>query len=141
MASIAQSIAYTLLNTSAVSDLVSTRVYHDTAQQDTTSDYIVLSRLGGKPVQHLGNTTADMNDVSYQIDCWSTSAEGAQALAVAVVATLQNYTGNLGQAGATVAVTFAGLETERSDYSVPTDGAETGMYRRMLDFQLWHEDP
>ena len=143
MPSIAQSIKFALADDTATAALVGTRVYHDQAEQDSIQDgdYIVLTRIAGRPTPHLGNSTANINEVSYQVDCWSATPEGAQALGDAATAVLGRFIGNLGQSGSTVAVQATALETDRSDASPPTDARSVGPYRRLLDFHIWHEDP
>ena len=77
-------LIYTALTGDAtVAALVSTRVYrHGTAPQDVTAPYVTWSAPGGFAENAFDGACADVFRV--QVDCWSDTDAGVEALADAV---------------------------------------------------------
>jgi hypothetical protein len=80
-----------LQGTSAVTALVSSRVYVARAPQSESRDCIVLSMIDYKR-DHLANVPTE----TVQISCYSTTYTGAKSIALAVVNALQRFHGTMG---------------------------------------------
>ena len=74
----------TLRNSATIISLVNTRIFrHGYAPQESTVPYITWSLIYSPPYNTLSEIPqADLNGV--QIDCWSDTDAGVEALAVAV---------------------------------------------------------
>ena len=83
----AQAIGYTLLQTTAVTTIVSTRVWHGLRPEKSTVPSINYFEIGG-PVRWYG-----VERQVYSINCRASSAGGARDLARTVVDLFQGDTG------------------------------------------------
>lgn len=109
---------YTVLSTdTAVSNIVSTRIYPLIAPQDSAMPAVVYQRVSTVPVNSLAGDSG-LDAVRIQISCWASTYAGAKSLAVAVknaVLTMNAIT-----------------EMEMDDME-----DETRLYRVILDFRIW----
>lgn len=113
-----------LAATSAVTDLVSTRIYRAQLPQAPTYPAISYFLVSADRIyEHDG--AAGMNESRVQIDCWAETAEGARALGEAVRAALEAVTGTWGSD--TIQHSF--LDNEQHVYD-----DEIGLHHRSLDF-------
>lgn len=81
---------YTLLSTtSAVSAIVSTRIYpHGEAPQDATQPYVTWQMISGVPENSLSESP-DIDRCTLQVNCWHQTSSGIVALATAVRTALE----------------------------------------------------
>lgn len=87
----------TLQASSAVVRLVGTRIWrHNTAPQDGPRPYVTWFLVTGLPENHLSGLPP-MDRMTVQIDCWATSDEQAEELAVAVRDAIEPYAHMTGQ--------------------------------------------
>lgn len=84
-----------LINDSAVSNLVGSRIYPLRATQDVEFPAIVYRRISttGRDLTHSGPVTSAT--ARFQFDCFSDSALQAKQLATAVLRALQDYSGTV----------------------------------------------
>ena len=138
MATIRKALWYHLTQDSAISALVSTRVYHQFAPSGTALPYVTYQRISHDHMRHL--TAGSSHAVArYQVDGWAKDTQGADALAEAIREALDNYRGNMGESGDTVAaVSF--LESDRDDMVGPSDDAQPKTFRVSLDFSIAHAE-
>lgn len=130
--SIEEAIYSHLSDSTSVSALVSTRIYHGhLPQSQTTYPVLTISLISNVHGHHLkaatGETTARI-----QIDCWATTMADVTTLAEAVRQQLQGFRGTLD----TVEVHFIQLLDERNLSEAPADGSDAWLYRKSCDYQL-----
>lgn len=107
----------TLANTSAVTDLVSTRIYEDVAPQNVSRPYVVWQEIGGSAENYLSETPG-IDYARIQIDCYAESKSLVRAIAIAVrdALDLQGYQ----------------IGNPRSDFS-----ASTKLFSVSMDYSFW----
>lgn len=107
----------------AVSALVGTRIYPEIMPQGVQYP-AVRYQLIDTPRTYAKGGYAGMSRPRLQIDCWSPSYLEAKRLAAAIRAAMERYP-------------YAVCENE-ADMS--EGNVEPPLYRRMLEFRIWHEE-
>ena len=81
----AETVLYsTLSGASAVTALVSTRIYPDLVPQDSTLPCVAFQRVSTEPVMTIHSAVPIAEEVTLEVACMSTSRVAADALADAV---------------------------------------------------------
>lgn len=109
-----------LTNAAGIAALVATRVYPTLLPQNPTYPAISYQRISNTP--QLGST--DLRETRYQIDCWGRTYASAQALAVVVKATMEEYR----DASQTPGIKMSQIVNELDDYD-----PEVGIHRVIVD--------
>lgn len=120
---------YTLLiNNTAVAALVGTRVFPaGIIPQDVTDrPAIAYQTVGGTPLNLLGGGARGDNE-RVMIDCWDYTLAGAQALAAAVRAALDDLS----------ALQAAGVACECKSFNGNDFEPQTKTFRESNDFSFW----
>lgn len=118
--SIGTALYSALTGDSTIAGLVSTRVYPVFLPQTPTLPAISYGRVSS--TEQMGTTA--LRETRYQIDCWATSYAGAQALATAVKAAMEEWT----DTDQTPGVKMARVANEIDDYE-----SETELFRVSID--------
>lgn len=120
----ASSALYSVLSgASAVTDLVSTRIYPVKAPQNVAHPYITFQQITGGYVNSLSGYSG-LRSPLYQVDVWADDYPGATDIAKAVRQAMD---------AATTIKTV--LIEEREDYE-----NDTSLYRVSQDFSIWHKE-
>lgn len=122
-----------LVSSSAVTDLVSTRVYWGLAPQSVTGPYIALHVVSAPRDYHMAGSSG-LRASRVQIDCWSNAYSTSKIIARAVESVVSGYRGTVG--GKVLQGGF--IDAERDDDTSDTGDTET-RYRCSLDLNLWHD--
>jgi len=90
-------LQYKIVNTTAISDYVDTRVYQLRVPQDAVMPYIVIEKIGEEFIAHT-SVNDDINAKSpiFQIQCWAFDLDTAQDINDAVETAIRDITGNVG---------------------------------------------
>lgn len=107
----------TLIASGAVTALVSTRIYPDTAPQDSVKPYITFSDVGGQTNNYLGDVPGIDNQV-VQIEITALTSASREAIKNAVIAALDPVANMVSQ-------------------PMGTWEFETKTYRLMLEYSFW----
>lgn len=123
-----------LIATSAVTDLVGTRIYPVQAPQSSTLPVVIYGQAFQKRVQSLTGCI-NLNQYSLRLDLWSNSYATAKALYHALRDTLLGYQGDL--AGG---VTVNGIFEDGGDDGAepPAHDEETGLFTAGIDLAIWY---
>ncbi len=139
MASLTRALNYELKNTSGVSDLVGARIFVDgDISSSVTTPFLTHSLISRVRDRHQAggpNLTTDriqINALGLKAD--SSPELTAAAVADAVTAALDRFRGAMGEAGATVTVRGAYLESRRDVPIEPSDGSQRGPHEVQMDF-------
>lgn len=119
-----------LTGDSAIAALVALRIFPVIAPQGTLRPYMTYQRITAKRVRSLGGPSGLANP-RFQIDCWAEDYDGALDLGEKVRAAMDGFTGVMG----TVTVGAVLLDSDRDDHEI-----ETELFRRSMDFFLWHDE-
>ncbi len=131
MADIEAALYYKLSNTTAITDLVSTRIYPVMAAQSGGGDYIRYAKVSGTP-HHTMQTPAGLRWARFSFLCSASTFSAAKALAAAVLATLDGLT------GAVSGVTIGSCLSE-DEVDLEFDDAAR-MYDRAVDFMVQYRE-
>lgn len=121
-----------LAGTSAVTDLVGTRITPWERRQDASLPAVTYFRVSGGPINTLGGPLAT-NSCRIQVDSWASSYSGVKALAVVVRAALSGWT----EAG-DPEIGSCHLEDEGDILEGPEPGQDAFTYRVRQDYILWY---
>ena len=90
-------LQYKIVNTTAISDYVDTRVYQLRVPQDAVMPYIVIEQTGDEFVPYTSvNDSINVNAPIFQIQCWAMDLDTAQDIDSAVETAIRDLTGNIG---------------------------------------------
>jgi len=91
-----------LLGYSALTDIVSTRIYQVKLPQNTPYPAVTSQLIGGEPIEHTSEAdTGNPLGTRYQVTAFAKDLDTAQDAAVEVKNCLEDFTGSLGS-GVTV---------------------------------------
>lgn len=126
---------YTYLSTHAgLIALTSTRIYPDDLPQSPTYPAVVFNMISGPRVHAMGSDPG-LTYPRYEFTCWGSTKASARAVALQVIAALQDYTGTMGGAG--------GVTIQRIFLEDESDGEADPMlnrYSRIVEFIIWVEE-
>ena len=123
-------LAARLFATSAVTALVGTRIYPTKPEQDPQGDYAVYYRTGGGGGVRLAAPTR-LNRYTIRVDCYSTTAAGAEAILAAAAAALSGWSDRTNR----VQGCFA---EEDADELLADDGGGSPYQVSGQTFALWY---
>lgn len=135
MADIGKTIRTRLLAVSAVTDIVSTRIYPIVLPQGCTLPAIRYRRISGGSDEHIRGTTGAANSW-VQIDCYATSYAAVEALAEQVRLAIHTYRGTVGG----VDIHSVELQNRMDMRENPAHGDDVGWYVHTLDFRIVHSE-
>ncbi len=107
---------------SALSPLVSGRVYPDVAPAGTAKPYMIYQQIGGRADQYLDNTLPSRKNGRFQISIWGVTRASVSALALSAEQALV----------ASIPFQAAPIGAPASDYE-----PDTLLYGSRQDFSIW----
>ena len=141
MATLQHALRYKLANTSGVTDLVGTRIWHESdAPQDTASPYITYQRISQDDERHQGGgpnltmTRVQINCVVKEVSAGTSPEISASAVATAVKAALAGTRGEMGEPGDTLTVRGIFFESSRDITIQPFAGGQRGPHEVQMDW-------
>lgn len=128
-----ESIRSHLASVSAITTLVSARIYPDIATQDKTMPRIVYRlALPEEEMGDLSNTRSPLAKATYEVASMDGTFDGSRALAALVQAALIGFRGVMGGAGGAFISSIC-AEGRRSDYA-----AESGIHIMSCEFEIFY---
>lgn len=129
-----------LIADTTVLGLVSTRVYVDVAPHSAVGlNHITYQVISAQHVHDLGAASGLVRK-RIQIDVWATTSITRDSISEAIREAMDGYSGDMGAVGATVDVRDCYLDNEVDGYEVPETKNEFGIFRRTMDFMIWHTE-
>jgi len=122
-----------LLAQTAITALVGRKIYPVIAPQNVVAPYIVVFKVDG-PRDHSHDGASHLANPRFQLSVFSTTYSEAKAIAAALQAALEGYTGTMGGAGG-VAVNGVFYENETDLYE-----PDTKLYHIAVDYKMWHQE-
>jgi len=131
-----QSVYYKLSNTSAVTTLVSTRIYPNIAPQKAALPYVTFSQIS-RVHAHAAGADAGTYMARVQVDSWADDYLEVYGVAKQVRIAFQDFMGSMAGASDTFTVQriFYDGWLDLSEMSVETNEIT---YRVTQDFLVWH---
>ena len=113
--------------------LIGGRVYANKLPQGVTLPALTYQRISSpRRHTHDSNGATGTAHPRFQLDCWSTTYEGAKDIADALRSALNGYRGTMGAVDP-VTVQSALIDDESFD-----DYADAGIVRLRCDYIIWH---
>lgn len=119
-----------LTGTPALAALVGTRVYPDSVPLKATLPAMSYLVVDGRPLQHRSSRQATFGNTLVQLDIYGATRADAQAVRKAVLEAMGTFFG-----GGPPRVDVALRNNEQAAYE-----PETGRYRSIIEFRIWHEE-
>lgn len=137
---IASNVQAYLLTVSAITDVVSTRIYPSVLPQsaDPAKSHIVYQVVSGSSTTHLTGASKHGQTV-VQIDCYAPTFSAAEDLELLVWKNLTHYTGAAGSDTIDVALPEDGSHRQLIDR--PQDGSDEYRFRHGRDYLIHHSQP
>lgn len=129
---IEQALHDQLAATTAVTDIVSTRIYPEMLPENPTLPAITYQRTSGARTQVM-SAASGLAAPHFQVDAWAATYAAVKALATQVRKALDGYTGTLGGTGGVAADIMLLNDIDLLD-------PETGWHRVVMDFEIWHPE-
>ena len=138
MADIHQALYYKLANTGAVTTIATGGVFMaGDVPQGTSDPFVTIQQISNELTQHqTGDSKLDRT--TFQITAVAEKHLTAYQLRSAIITALNDFAGNLGEAGSTVAVKSC---RHRGDVYLPlgpSDGGQRATAQWSVDFEVWH---
>lgn len=130
---IQEAVLAKLAATSALTALVSTRIYNGTAPQGVGLPYVVFSEISSDRPRSMSGAVAIV-DSRVEVLAYGASPDSSIAVADAVRGALDGYRGT----SSGVSVRSCRLESTDDDYVRPRSGESIHIYRRSLEFAIWY---
>jgi hypothetical protein len=131
-----ESAIYTLLAADTdLTDLVSTRIYDDAADQNPTLPYLTVFRVS-EPHTHEMQGAAGMTHPRMQIDVFAENGISRFATTEAVREALDGYRGT----SDSVVISKCFLVNRFDQYEDPVEGERFGTWRSTMDFEISHAE-
>ena len=138
--SIQAALFYYLVRHAEVAPLVSSRIYPaGDAPRKPTMPYITYQKIDNVHERHQTGSS-ELAHPRIQINCWDATPQGARTLYEAVRVALDRYRGDMGDPLGIITVKGAYLQTDRDEFTVPTDASQRGPHCEIMDFIIWHEE-
>ena len=122
-----------LINDSAISGIVSTRIYPDVAPSSAAVPYIVFLLVSRQTDHHLGGVTGTQH-ARVQIDSYESSSPRRGALSAAIKARCDGWAATRDGAMGSLDVRSMILESDSDIFEQIDDGSEEGLYRNRADY-------
>lgn len=122
-----------------VSAIVSSRIYHLTADADASLPYLVVEITDEDGQPHLAGASG-LVDATVAIECTASTAAGMDALAEAVREALDTASGTLGTGDDATVVRNASLTARGDAYLEPRDGSRGYKRVKRLVFTVWYRE-
>ncbi len=132
MANVGQNVRTYLQTKSAVTDLISTRMYPLRLPQNATMPAITYQIVSRTHEEHMTGA-AGLALARLQLDCYATTHAGSHALAEAVRASMHGYRGTMG----TDFMQMCHLDNDFDDVDDPRDASDDARYIFVQDWMIW----
>lgn len=117
----------------AITNIVGTRIYLDTAPQGVTSPYLIYQEVDSQTEHHMTGASA-LRGATYQFDCYASGSLQVKQLADSVRQSLDGYRGAMGSE----TVRMCHLTSSNGAPITAEDGEEQGLKLVTLDFDIWY---
>ncbi len=128
-----------LLADGAVSAVVGTSIYVESAPQSTDKPYITIQIISTANHHHLGGGGVPSAQSRVQIDAWCTKPSERATLVEAIRQSLQGLKTDIVAAG--TRAKGIGFNGPANSYIQPPDGSDLGTFRGLCEAVITHDVP
>ena len=101
--------------------------------------FVTYQRVSSTHIRHLRGGSGLVSS-RWQVDCWARYASDADRLYDAIRRSLDNRTGDFGDADNPITLNASFLEDDAEDFVPPIDASQQGRARVRMDFIIWHPE-
>lgn len=134
---IEQAVRALLTTHVAVAPLVAGRVFPVILPQAVTYPAITYQTITGASNYSMDGSS-ELANSRMQFDCYATSFDAVTLLKAAVMKCLSGFSGSVGTPPVEIQGAFRVNETD--DFEQPLDGPGPRVWRKTLDFIIWHKE-
>ncbi len=127
---IEQGLMTYLLAQSAITAIVSDRIFFVKADQSVETPYIVITKVSGVR-EHSHDGSSHLAHPHFQLSIFSDTYSSCKSVATVLQTALQGYSGAMSDA--TAQAVFYENETD-------TYESDTSLFQVILDYTIWHTD-
>lgn len=137
---IEEALRLLLTGDSGVAAIVGARVFPGRADESAARPYIVYSRVTASRVRSTDGASG-LAQPQFQVDCYAEKYLTAITLAARVRTLLENYRGTVTLSGSPTASLRIGGIALLFDQDLPENDSHPRLHRRLLNFQITHDEP
>jgi len=126
-----------LTGNSNVTNVVSTRVWLNQAQQNETLPYVVYHRLDATPEYHMAAQSGLTRDL-FQVDCYDDDPDDVHDLSEVIRLALSGNTGTIGSGSNTAVVRRFAMLNSIDFFEEPIGAGQKGIYSEKQTWEVWH---
>lgn len=135
--SLSTAIYSELTSDADISGAVGTKVFPSIAPRSASHPYIVYNIISGQHTHHMTGGSG-LTKRRLQFDIYATTEASVDSIADDLRELLDFFRGDMGTENLSVRVVM--LVDEQSSISEASDGSETHIYKRIMDFEVWHTE-
>jgi len=123
-----------LLNSTAITGYVGTRIYPALAPDSATLPYLTYQRISTTPVNDSTGTTTTQA-CRLQLDCWAATYGGVKAISKATQTFLNGYSSTAGTTSPAISMTHMQSAIDLPEPVI--DGQDVLIHRVSQDYEIW----
>lgn len=131
-----EALYYELMHDDALVALIGERLYPAPAPETAVMPFMTYQRTDKSRERHQGGSSGMARPI-YQFDIWAASELAAHNVMEAFEAVIENFRGELGEAGDAVTVPRALIESDRDEFVPPSDASQRGAHRITAEVSIW----
>jgi hypothetical protein len=130
-----EALHYQLVNTAALTALVSTRIYSLRIPQDPLYPLVSFHIISAGEVAQTMNTTSAPARPRVQVDAWAKNQNDAEDVAIQISTALKDFSGTMGGGGGITVQRIMQMSSE----AVVDYFSDAKLFRAMHDFEVIYE--
>jgi len=130
-----ETVLFSLLNDSDITDLVSDRIYPTILDQKASMPAITYQQVTGVRV-HTMNGAIGMCKSTFQVNCWASTYRETRQLSEVVRKTLDGYSGTVDS----FQIYTVLLRNEGDMFDAVAENDKLDKYAKRLDFEIWFKE-
>lgn len=135
MADVGKAMRTRLLNVSAVTTLIGTRIYPLTLPQGVTLPAVRYQRISGNSDEYVGGTTGAAS-ARLQFDIFADTYASGEAVREAIRQAIDQYRGT----SSGVFIHSCNAANHMDLFDVPVHGNDVGVYQMVSDYEIVHSE-
>jgi len=132
-----QALHVYLASKSALTSLVSTRIYRGKRPQTTTTNpAITYHKVSGSDELYQEGVST-LGEARVEVECWGSTPASAEAVREVIRNVCQRYSGTITSGAESVVIVLMTMETDAEFYDEPEDGSDAGVFSATVDLHIW----
>lgn len=125
------------LDSSAVRDLIASRLYPLQAPQKAVYPLAIMNRISSDYDEDMDGASDDVQATNIQLDVFAEEYAECKAVAAALREALNGFSGTVTVGGSSIEIRRIRLTGEQDGFDNPTNGKADGIGRVIQDYEVW----